>query len=360
MRWLGVLAPALLCSAQDARIDRALREAVQEGTAYLLEHQNDDGSWGDDGVFGKDPGIRSSVTSIAIMALRAAKRILPDAKVDDAIARGFDYLRGNAAKRPERPFQGLYNFSIYGSMYAAALLAREDDDKSREALEKCLALISKNQRSDGGYSYLHEKNNMKVDSYETFPTAMTLECLWEVKKAGKRIPEDTFKRALTTLKSARTADGYFCYHVIDGKHRGSVSGNGKLSWPASIARTVCCEYVLVKIGQGSRTALKKSIEMFFRHREELEKVRKKDQKTHQGDFDCAPYYYLFGHYYACRALFELDKSVQQKYVPQLQKLLLDIRESDGTWLDSRVCGKDYGCAMAVLMLAHLSGAKVWY
>lgn len=360
MRWLGAYALAVLYPAQDAGIDPAVRDAMQQGAAYLLEHQNEDGSWGDDGVFGKDPGIRCAITSLAILSLRAAQRLLPEVKADPAIARGLEYLRKNAAKRPERPFQGLYNFSVYGSIHAATLLAREEDDPSRAALEACLALVAKNQRPDGGYTYLHEKNTMKINSYETFPTAMTLEGLWEIKKAGRKIPEDTFQRALAALKSTRTAEGYFCYHVIDGKQRGSVSGNGKLSWPASIARTVCCEYVLFKIGHGSRSGLEKSVEMFFRHREELEKVRQKDQKTHQGEFDCAPYYYLFGHYYACRAVLELDRSVQQQHAPRLRKLLLNIREPDGTWLDSRICGKDYGCAMAVLMLAYLSGAKVWY
>ncbi|MBI4563896.1 MAG: terpene cyclase/mutase family protein [Planctomycetes bacterium] len=348
---------------QDSEKAPSAHEALEAGLSYLLTHQRDDGSWGRDSSFGNNTGIRTAITALSIQALRAGKRVLPHVRIDQAVTRGLHYLNEHSDKYPKRPSQGLYNFSVYGSAFAAPLLAREQDEASRNSLAKCLDRIVRNQLPNGGYSYVHGSAGLRgrytdrESLYESFATALTLEALWEVRKAGHEIPEETFQRGLQALQTARTVDEYFCYHLVDGTPHGSLSGNGNLSWPASIARTVSCEYILFKIGHGKREHLEKAVDKFFEHRAELEKVRKKDGRTHQGPFDCAPYYYLFGHYYACLAVFELGERFHKQYVPSLKELLLKIRERNGTWLDSRIGGRQYGCAMAVLTLSRMLNAR---
>lgn len=359
----AALALCVLALPQEEVKDREIPDALQAGATHLLEKQKQDGSWGGDSAFSNDRYIRMAVTSIAIRALRAAKHSIPSLEIGDAVNKGLEFVRANSGKRPEKPFQGLYDFSIYACIYSAELLARESDDASKEALEKCLKLIDRNQTANGGFSYVHEGADFRKERdgegenplYESFVTALVLDTLWETKQAGHQISEATYNRAFEALATTRTPEEYFCYHMVDGEMRGSISGNGKLSWPGSIARSIMCEYVMYKIGQGRKEALEKALESFFEHREELEKVRKKDNRgTHQGKYDCAPYYYLFGHYYATLAALKLGGEMQEKYIPVLRELLLKIRESDGTWLDSRIGGRQYSCATSMLILSRIA------
>lgn len=319
MSWIALL----MLLAQDRQADPA---------QMLLSRQAPDGSWGKDAVFGQDVNIRSAITVLAIRALQAS-----DIDAKDAIRRGMEFVATHSHKRPRAPSYGLYDFSFYSSSYALTLLT------DPAALERCLKTLQENQRSDGGFTYVHPA---KIDTYESFTTALVL---LNNLDARCKIPEDFHKRALDALKKTRTPDGYFCYHHIKGKQHGSLSGNRTLAREGSLVRSVVAELALLRQGEGKVELLKKSIEDFFKHHDELEAVRKKNQRTHQGPYDNAPYYFLFGHYYVALALKECDAAFRAEMGKKLLEVMSKIRESDGSWLDGSVTGKDYGLAMGLLV-----------
>jgi hypothetical protein len=336
---------AAVLSLQDEKLVVDRDSAVQKAVRMLLERQRDDGSWGTESTFGRDVNIRSAITLFAVRAIEACGENSEEQK--KAVERGIQFVADHAHKRPTQPSYGMYDFSFYSCSYALAYFSKLKRDDLKPAIERCLKTLQENQREDGGFTYLFPGRR---DNYEGFTTALVILNNLEAQKNGLDIPKEINQRGLAALHKTRTKDGYFCYHMIEGQQRGSVSGNGKLSLEGSLCRTVVCEYALLKIGEGKKEQLKKSIDNFFEHRQGLEDVRKKDRKTHQGPFDNAPYYFMFGHYYLAKALSELDKDFRKESGRKLEDIFMKIREEDGSWIDGRITGKDYGIAMGLLIL----------
>jgi hypothetical protein len=335
----------LVFAAQDEKVVVTRESAVNKGVRLLLERQRDDGSWGWESTFGRDVNIRSAITLFCIRALEACGEHTDQEK--KAIESGIKFVAENAFKRPDKPSYGMYDFSFYSCSYALAYFSKLKRPDLKNAVDQCLRVLQENQREDGGFTYLFPGRR---DNYESFTTALVILNNLEAQKNGLAIPKEINARALGALTKSRTPDEYFCYHMIEGKQRGSVSGNGKLALEGSLVRTLVCEYALHKLGEGKKELLKKSIDHFFTHRQGLEDVRKKDRKTHQGPFDNAPYYFLFGHVYAALALKELDKDFRKSEGKKLEEIFMAIREEDGSWMDGRITGKDYGIAMGLLVL----------
>jgi hypothetical protein len=338
-----MFAVLLMTLAQDPVMD--LRSAVKDGVRLLLDRQAGDGSWGTESTFGEDVNIRSAITVFCCRALAACGQ--GSAQEKEAIERGIQFIAKHAYQRPKAPSYGMYDFSFYSCSYALAYFSGLHRDDLKGSIECCLKTLQENQREDGGFTYLFPGRR---DNYESFTTALVIINNVEAQANGAAIPKEMNRRALAALQKARTAEGYFCYHMIDGKQHGSVSGNGKLFLEGSLVRTVVCEYALLKLGEGKPENLARAVENFFKFRKGLEDVRKHDRKTHQGPYDNAPYYFMFGHLYAGRSLKELDKKVRQERNRALEEILLAIREEDGSWLDGRITGKDYGIATALLLL----------
>jgi uncharacterized protein YfaS (alpha-2-macroglobulin family) len=316
----------------------------------LLERQHEDGSWGSDSVFGEDANYRSAITVLCLQALEAAGKNEEAAK---AVERGVRFVDANAHRRPAAASYGMYDFSFYSASYALAYFARQKKAGrlgASESIERCLKTLERTQREDGGFTYLFSPSR---GTYESFATALVVINALEASALGVEVPGRIKERALEALRKSRTPEGYFCYHVVDGKQRGSLSGNGKLNVEGSLVRTVVCEYALVRAGEGGREKLDAAVAAFFEHRELLEQVRKRDQKTHQGPFDNAPYYFQFGHLYAALALRELGGERRAERERELENVVMRTREEDGSWTDGRVTGRDYGIATALLILARV-------
>ncbi len=343
----GILASAAW--AQDARpeIDRAVD--------LLLRKQADDGSWGRESVFGADVNIRASVTLICLQALEAAPGV--DERRRAAIEKGRGFALKFSSDRPERPSYQMYDFSFYSGSYALPYFAKlaKAEKKYAADVERFLETVRVNQRHAGGYSYTWRSR--EADSYESFASALVALSLLEAKGHGVRFEPELYDRCVASIEKSRLTDGFFGYHIVEGVPRGSYSGNGSLAREGSLVRSLVCEYALVAAGKSDRGKLKNAVDDFFRHREELEKVRKKDARTHQGDFDNAPYYYLFGHYFSALALPLLDREARERHAPALLKVLREIREEDGSWFDSRITGLSYGTAMGLLTLVRLVPAE---
>src|SRR5262249_25450325 len=120
--------------------------------------------------------------------------------------------------------------------------------------------------------------------------------------------------------------------------------------PGSSARSAVCETTLVLLGGGSIADVKKALDAFHEHWDELAKRHKKTG-THEGPYRIAPYYFYYGHRYAAQAIEMLPEKDRAKERERLLEVLLRTRDNDGTWND-RVFKRtrNYGTSMAVLVL----------
>jgi hypothetical protein len=98
--------------------------------------------------------------------------------------------------------------------------------------------------------------------------------------------------------------------------------------------------------------LRKAIEAFHTHWEELEKRRQKTG-THVAPYNVAPYYFYYGHRYLAQAIQMLPEKERAAEREKLMKLVLKVRDLDGTWND-RVFqrSRNYGTAMVTLILLN--------
>jgi len=120
--------------------------------------------------------------------------------------------------------------------------------------------------------------------------------------------------------------------------------------PSSAARVAAGELALAIGGRSDADRLKRAVEAFFAHWDELNK-RKSQQGTHVPPYGIAPYYFFFGHTYTALAIEHLPNDERAGPRNKLIALLARTREDHGGWND-RIFPRteSYSTAMAVLAL----------
>jgi hypothetical protein len=110
------------------------------------------------------------------------------------------------------------------------------------------------------------------------------------------------------------------------------------------------EAALFEAGRGSLDRVRGAVDAFLVHWKWLDDRRGKTG-THQGPYAVAPYYFMFAHHAAARAVELLPEGERAEYRRRCNALLVGVRGSDGTWND-RVFTRSsaYGTAFALLSL----------
>jgi len=108
--------------------------------------------------------------------------------------------------------------------------------------------------------------------------------------------------------------------------------------------------VLVEAGRGSVDRVRAAVDAFIVHWKWLDDRRAKTG-THIGPYAVAPYYFMFAHHYAARAIELLPANEREEYRRRTNELLMSVRSQDGSWND-RVFTRSsaYGTAFALLSL----------
>ena len=119
--------------------------------------------------------------------------------------------------------------------------------------------------------------------------------------------------------------------------------------PGACARAAVAELCLLLGERSDRKRLRRSVDAFFEHWEELRK-RKSQQGTHTGAYGIAPYYFLYGHTYAALAIEYLPKADRPALRRRMHEVLWRTRESDGSWND-RIFPRSSGYSTAMSVLA---------
>jgi hypothetical protein len=327
--------------------DDLLRESVQA----LVKMQEEGGQWPYEGVYkpgGKIPiGYRVGGTSIvATSLLNAAPQ---DKGVQAAITRALAFV----LKELDDPLMAPstkegYDVRVWGhgcalEFFCALRAAKATGERGKEIdawIKKLVETLITEEIGGGGWNYASRR------SQATFVTAPIVQALLLAQAQGEKVPVEILERARKVLEEARYDSGGFAYSgPAKGKDTGKVL-------PGSVARSPVCETTLLLLGGGDLDRVQKAIDAFHTHWEELEKRRQKTG-THVAPYNVAPYYFYYGHRYLAQAIQMLPEKTRAAEREKLMKLVLQVRDKDGTWND-RVFerSRNYGTAMVVLILLN--------
>jgi hypothetical protein len=327
-------------------------DLINECVKALVQIQEEGGQWPYQGVVkdkatGQPPiGYRVGGTSIvATTLLYAAPK---DKDAQDAVSKAITFvLKGLEDPLMAPSTKNAYDVRVWGHGYALeffchlrALKATGERSKEIEAWIKILVgTLMLEEIPGGGWNYANRRQQA------SFTTAPIVQSLMLAKAQGEQVPPEVFQRARKVLEECRYDTGSFAYSGPAKMPAGAIN---KL--PGSVARSAACETTLMLLGGGNIQEVKKSIDAFHTHWEELEKRRQKPG-THEGDFKIAPYFFYYGHRFCAQAIQMLPEKDRAAERERLMKWVMQVRDKDGMWND-RVFqrSRNYGTAMVTLIM----------
>jgi len=338
------------------QMDEALRTAAAEVVA--MQSGEGGGEWPYEGVYrvgGNIPvAYRVGGTSIVGEALLRLPGLEGDAQRQQAIRRATEYVCG-AIDEPllqVETYQGGYDVRAWGACYGARFLlalqranATPDGlgEQVRTATEWYLSALQKFEIPEvGGWNYARDAGAETPCAASAFMTPACLQTLFEARALGYAVDASIVERALAALERCRTDDGNFAYSAQQQARKQS------RMIPGAVGRMVSGEMALYLAGRSDTARLQSAVEAFIRFWRELE-VRRAKGGTHLPPYGVAPYYFWFAHYHAAQAVEALPEPRRSELRAQLNWLLWQTREADGTWND-RVFRRSaaYGSAMAMM------------
>ena len=372
MRWAKpVLCGVLLAAHAGAQEDRPRQEdipvAIRSGLGFLVEEQNEDGSWG--GVknatftssFANPATYRAWQIGASALATRALFELGQSDEELAAADRGLEFLMANPD--PVRPAEWDVdnNWSlVYGLDAVARALQhpRYADtpraDALREAADTMLAGLKKYQSPRGGWGYYSDPGSgWRPDWATSFTTAVAVLALVEAKEAGLDVDEKMFQAGVKAVEHSRLPNGAYDYEVrAITRHMRMESIN---QVKGSLGRIQVCNLALYRAGSESVGVadLRWGLEQFVKHHKFLDVARNKPI-PHEAYYANAAYFYLFAHYYASQVLDALSPEERAAFAPHVQAGILKTQQSDGAMWDFWIAAntKPYGTAFGTMGLEH--------
>lgn len=329
-----------------------VQRALARATAFLLARQNKDGGWGvGSGAQADPPYIQAAVTAYAVEALKLSG----SKEAAAAIERGEAFIDANGGSEGEKE-QGRSFPGKTQQIYALAMGLT--NTVRREASEESHA------RAEGYAKRLGEILGAGSGGYygsavqpSSFQLAMVAEALREADEAGVAVPEGLLERVYADIEASRDqktgAFGYIA-RTPDPEVKGGAS------------RSLSCDVALYRGHKVGGKRLKEALNRFQSARAPISEVVAgarfslqpgvKDHHDRSREY-IAPYYYLFGMYWASEALGELPAHKAVPYAHSLGRALVDTQRADGAWLDSYTYGgPSYGTASSMLTLKNVAEA----
>ncbi len=344
-----------------------LNQSIERGLAFLLQHQNKDGSWGtarntkDLNIFAPVPGahhaFRCGVTALCVEALIDTGAADHDPKMASVLRRGEDWLLENLPKLRRADGEAIYNVwgHGYGIEALADVLRREKDEtrrsRVRKVIESQIELLGRYESVDGGWSYYDFRAGAKHPSSDptSFTTATVLLAFRDAMDLGIDVPTNLTARALQSLQRQRKKDNTYVY-AEPHKMRPQSPINRAAG---SLGRSQACNLALRRFGDASITdaVLTNWLGRLIVRNEWLGFGRKRPV-PHESWFQVAGYFYYYGHYYAALCSDQLPREESRPYRRLLAATLVPLQEKDGSWWDFPFYDyhQPYGTAFALMSL----------
>lgn len=317
---------------------------VRTGVEFLLQQQRDNGGftdsryayWPDSEI---TPNVWVAITAIALTALWEHRAAHPD--LHDRIDRALQ--RGEAFLLDEKHIARGKNEECYSDAYRLLYFARRtlgSDGELRDQLiaqmNEIVAAATKSQKASGFWS--HEYEN-------AFATGAVLQQVLAAKAAGATVPTEVTDKAAQALLSARFQNGAYVYGGSAGKETPT-------GLKDSAGRMPVCEGSLLQLGRSDLERVRKALQNFWDHMQNLETVRRNDFHS---DGELAGFFFFHSLFHASEVVRLLPEEERAAHWTKFTALLQQIPEFDGSFLDSHELGRSYGTAMALLVLRNATG-----
>lgn len=319
----GLGAAALLSGQARAASKKSLMTkettvAIRRGLQFLADHQNDDGSFGDGGGYGRNVAI-CGLAGLAFMSHGSTPGRGPFGRnvnrciqflTNNTQDSGFIVSRGAASHGP-----------MYGHGFASLCLAEAYGmaPKSmgvREKLAKAIELIVTTQNDEGGWRYQPQRADADISV-----TVCQVMALRAARNAGIYVPSETIDRCIDFVKRCQNPDGGFTYMLQGGASR----------FPRSAAGLVA----LYSAGIYKGDPVEKGLNYLSKYN------ARDDMMAHES-------HYFYGHYYAAQAFWHAGGARWKGWYPTVRDSLVGRQRDDGSWFDA--IGAEYATAMAALIL----------
>jgi hypothetical protein len=343
-----------------------LEAAIRRGIAFLVECQNDDGSFGGPertkglNIMASAPGshyaFQTATTALAVSALIEVGAVTPAAR--KALERGEAWLFERLPKLRRATPMELYN--VWGHGYGLQALVRmhgrlPDDTERRHKIEDLIRgqydMLTRFESVDGGWGYYDFRAGAARPGSDStsFVNAAVLVAFAEAKQIGVEPPEKVLKRALAATVRQRKSDNSYLY----GEYL-KYSPLMPINRPAgSLGRSQACNIALRLWGDKVVTddVLKTCLDRLIVRNGWLSNGRKRPI-PHEAPFQVAGYFYYFGHYYAGLCVDQLKAGERPFYQDHVARLILPLQEQDGSWWDYPLYNyhQPYGTSFALLTL----------
>ncbi|MEM8681507.1 MAG: hypothetical protein AAGF97_19345 [Planctomycetota bacterium] len=347
--------------------------AMRRGQQFLLDTQNDNGSWGSAtstkelNIYAPIPGahhaFRAAVTSLAISALQRTPTP-PDFEKEtrEAVALAEQWLLSELPKVRRANRDAIYNvwahaFSIEAMCDLIDLHEAEGKptDELRAAINEQITMLQKYEAVDSGWGYYDFRAHTQRPnaSPTSFTTATILIALKKAEEHGIEVPRRLVDRGMTILRRMQKPD-FTYYYSYGGATKDqpmrSINRPG-----GSLGRSQACNLALHEWGDPAITqrVLEVWLDRLFARNLWLDMGRKRPI-PHESHFLVAGYFFYYGHWYGARCIPELPADMQQPHKDQMARLMVDLQERDGSWWDYPFYAyhQEYGTAMALMTLAH--------
>lgn len=349
-----------------AQLDASLKKGVE----FLLENQNQDGSWGRYTQTLSDPvlcpvpsgplAFRIGTTSIDIMALLM---VAPnDPRIQKATSKATEWLIRELPRLCRPNTLVLYN--VWGHSYALQALssmAYHHRDKPqlvaryKAVAEKQLERLNIYSNLKGGWGY-YEFDNITVRPScfsMSFTTAAILASMKEAEIVFGLKPNETVRgKAINLLERLRTPEGTYLYGDHLRRQGEAMPVNRHMG---SLGRTIAANYALscYDVPYADASNIENGLDWMWARNGWL-LIAKKWPIPHESYANNAGYFAFFGYYYAGLSLNKLPREKQARHATLLAKILLPQQEPKGYWWDFPMMDyhRQYGTGFALMALSQ--------
>lgn len=324
-----------------------IESAITKGVDFLVDHQNEDGSWGNAtktkglNIFAPVPdghqAFHTASSSLALHGLLESRDQRPETL--KAIDKGEKWLLDTLPKTRSINPKATYNVwaHAYGLRALASLYRYHDDPKKRAVYQQqALAQIKKLERYemiDRGFGYLDFKQNTvrPSGSPTSFTTGTALLGIQDaVTTMGLTPPTKLIKSCVIAIQEQRNPDFSYVY-AREHRKRPRLPINRAAG---SLGRSQVCNAALRKSGDLDVTdeVINTWLKRLFDRQGWLDHGRKRPI-PHEAPAAVAGYFYYYGHYYAGECIHILPESEQAQWKQKLAATLIPKQETNGSWWD---------------------------
>lgn len=352
------------------------QKVIEAGTAFLIETQNPDGSWGGfskpmiyDQSWSNPETHRSWTIATTGLVCMALMDLPESSRTEAALLHGIDYLTSSPKlKRPsdwdtDNTWGYVYGFAALVKAAGHPRLGQGNRKIGIEARGKAfLQQLWDYQTPNGGWAYYDLETKTVRPSWGTsFHTAVAILSILEAKDLGWEVEEDRLSRAVEALWKCRLPDGSYTYSIETIPSLDAGLGIDRVR--GSLSRIQVCNLALMEAkDDGFEIALTDAdlstgLSVLFKEHHYLDIARGRPY-PHEAYHYNSGYFYFFGHYYAGMVIDRLGDRGRDRYLPALVHEIGKTQSADGSMIDYFMndYGRPYGVAYGIGGLIHATAS----